>query len=126
MKRFLLSVFITAFAVALSLFSVKLVEEKTIVLEEAINRCYIALTEENTDYAEKALNELEDFWYKNKTSFGLFVSGKACESLQEEMKKLRLFIRNESIDYAIESIGKCRNILLSMKENEKLSIDTIL
>lgn len=126
MKRVALSAFITVFAIIISIFSGNFIEMKIDTLEKNFDKCYKALVEENISSAEKSLNKIEEYWNKNETSIGLFISGEMCSDLEDEIKKLSLLLKSRSTDSALESIGECKNILLSIKEKEKLSADSIL
>ena len=126
MKRVALSAFITAFAIIMSFFSGNFIEKKIDTLEKDLDKCYNALIKENISSAEKILGEIEEYWNRNETSIGLFISGEMCSNLEDEIKKLSLLIKSRSTDSALESIGECKNILLSVKEKELLSVDSIL
>ena len=126
MKRVALSAFITAFAIIMSFFSGNFIEKKIDTLEKDLDKCYNALIKENISSAEEILGEIEEYWNRNETSIGLFISGEMCSNLEDEIKKLSLLIKSRSTDSALESIGECKNILLSVKEKELLSVDSIL
>ncbi len=126
MKRVILSVFITVFAILLSFFSGRFVEEKILTLEEDFNGCYKSLTKDNITYAEEELKDIVSYWDKSKTYISLFINGEICNDLEDEMKKLELFLQNKNTVSAMESTGECLNLLLAIKEKERLSADSVL
>ena len=126
MKRVIVSVILTTFSIAFSLFSGSFIEEKLHTLEEELSICYEFLTEEDLISAEKKADDIYIYWSKNKRAIKLLISGEDCQSLEEEIKNLGFFIRSENRDSSLESISNSRNIILTMKENEKLSFDSVL
>ena len=126
MKRVIVSVILTVFSIVFSLFSGSFIEEKLHSLEEELSQCYEFLTEEDLTSAEKKANDIYIYWRENKRAIKLLISGEDSQSLEEEVINLSFFIRSENIDSALESICNSRNIILTMKENEKLSLDSIL
>ena len=125
MKRVFLSIFLTVFAVGFALFSGSFIDEKLVTLEKEFNGCYKHLREEDFYSAEEKLDKIVNYWKENKMKIGIFTSGEARNELEDEIKKLRLFIHNGNTDYALESISESLNILLSIRENEKLSFEAI-
>lgn len=126
MKRVVLAVFITVAAIILGIFTGGFIENKVLVLEEDFNACYELLKKENIKHAEEKLDDILNYWDENKMSVGLFINGEICENLEDEIRKLKLLIKSGNTDSALESIGECLNILTSVKEKEKLNIESVL
>lgn len=126
MKRVVLAVFITVAAIILGIFTGGFIEKKVLVLEEDFNACYELLKKENIKPAEEKLDDILNYWDENKMSVGLFINGEICENLEDEIRKLKLLIKSGNTGSALESIGECLNILTSVKEKEKLNIDSVL
>ena len=126
MKRVIVSVIITVFSVVFSLFSGSFIEEKLLTIEEELSLCYEFLSDEDLTSAEKKSDDIDIYWNKNEGTIKLLISSEHCQKLEEEIKKLRFFIRSENKGSALESICNSKNIISTIKENEKLSLDSLL
>lgn len=126
MKRVVFSVILTVAAIVFSIFSGSFIEKRLINLEKELTDCYNTITEGDIDSAEEKASNIGIYWNKSKTSIGLLASGEACKALDDEIKNLKLFIKSKNTSSALESISDCLNIILSVKENEKLTLKSVL
>jgi len=126
MKRVLSAVFILAFAILLSTLSFGFVEKRLNTLEESLDALYVSLTEENIASAEEKLDKIDIYWNKNKIAIGFFISGEACNSFDDELSELRIFLSNKNPDCAMVSLNKCFGIISSIREKERLSLSSVM
>lgn len=126
MKRVIFSIIFTVATIVFSLFSGTFIEERLNILEKELNECHDVIVDGSTaSYEEKASN-IDFYWNKNKAAIGLLANGEACKALDDEIKNLKLFIKSKNTSSALESISDCLNIILSVKENEKLTLKSVL
>ena len=126
MKRVLLSLFISAFAIIFSISSNNYLIKNLSEIEKELKACNELLIRSEIAAAKEKANELSESWLERKNTIGLFISGDVCKELEEELKKINFYLQTESTDSANDSIIECLNIITSVKENESLSADKIL
>lgn len=126
MKRVIFSIIFTVAVIMFSLFSGTFIEERLIYLEKELNECHNSIISETSSSYEEKISNIDIYWNKNKSVIGLLANGEACKALDDEIKNLKLFIKSKNTSSALESISDCLNIILSVKENEKLTLKSVL
>lgn len=126
MKRLIISILLLSISFGFTFFSYNYLKAKTNEFDSILSECTQLIDSENYEKAEQKIQKAESYWKSNEKIFDIMIESSFCETVENSLNDIKFCFYEEEYTEAKRSISECRNTLMKITENEKLSLETVL
>ena len=126
MKRLLVCSFLIIIAVSICVFSSISTFNKSEEMKSELEEIAQLINGESSEAATKKLNEAEKLWRKTENLFSFIVDADKIEEMNIGFSMIKMHLKDNNIEHALERLRECQLLLEEIAENEKLNIKNIM